>query len=167
MRNSSKSAEPLADLAIDYVELYVENLDSSASQWVDRYAFGIVGSGGSAEHRSLALRHGEITLVLTEATSDRHPASAYVLTHGDGVADIALRTADVPAAFEAAVANGARVHRRPARHTGDGPSVTAAVRGFGDVVHTLVQRAPDAGPGLPAGFVPTNGREPDAGVGAG
>ncbi|MBP8535651.1 4-hydroxyphenylpyruvate dioxygenase [Streptomyces sp. MK37H] len=166
MRNSSKAAEPLADLAIDYVELYVENLDSSAFQWVDRYAFGIVGSGGSADHRSLALRHGEITLVLTQATSDRHPASAYVLSHGDGVADIALRTADVRAAFEAAVANGAGVHRQPARHTGDGPSVTAAVHGFGDVVHTLVQRAPDAGPGLPAGFVPTDGQERPDGPGA-
>ncbi|WP_262704225.1 MULTISPECIES: VOC family protein [Streptomyces] len=165
MRNSSKAAEPLADLAIDYVELYVENLDSSAFQWVDRYAFAIVGSGGSADHRSLALRHGEITLVLTQATSDRHPASAYVLSHGDGVADIALRTADVRAAFEAAVANGAGVHRRPARHTGDGPSVTAAVHGFGDVVHTLVQRAPDAGPGLPAGFVPADGQERPDGPG--
>ncbi|WP_413104244.1 4-hydroxyphenylpyruvate dioxygenase [Streptomyces sp. Inha503] len=165
MRNSSKAAEPLADLAIDYVELYVENLDSSAFQWVDRYAFAIVGSGGSADHRSLALRHGEITLVLTQATSDRHPASAYVLSHGDGVADIALRTADVRAAFEAAVANGAGVHRRPVRHTGDGPSVTAAVHGFGDVVHTLVQRAPDAGPGLPAGFVPADGQERPDGPG--
>ncbi|CDR04908.1 4-hydroxyphenylpyruvate dioxygenase [Streptomyces iranensis] len=166
MRNSSKAAEPLADLAIDYVELYVENLDSSAFQWVDRYAFAIVGSGGSADHRSLALRHGEITLVLTQATSDRHPASAYVLSHGDGVADIALRTADVRAAFEAAVANGAGVHRQPARHTGDGTSVTAAVHGFGDVVHTLLQRAPDAGPGLPAGFVPTDGQERPDGPGA-
>ncbi|MFJ1990833.1 4-hydroxyphenylpyruvate dioxygenase [Streptomyces asiaticus] len=166
MRNSPKVAEPLADLTIDYVELYVENLDSSAFQWVDRYAFAIVGSGGSADHRSLALRHGRITLVLTQATSDRHPASAYVLSHGDGVADIALRTADVRAAFEAAVANGAGVHRRPARHTGDGPSVTAAVHGFGDVVHTLVERAPDTGPGLPAGFVPMDGEERPDGPGA-
>ncbi|GAA0915918.1 VOC family protein [Streptomyces rhizosphaericus] len=167
MRNSPKAAEPLADLAIDYVELYVENLDTSAFQWVDRYAFTIVGSGGSADHRSLALRHGRITLVLTQATSDRHPASAYVLSHGDGVADIALRTADVRAAFEAAVANGAGVHRQPARHTGDGPSVTAAVHGFGDVVHTLVERAPDTGPGLPAGFVPMDGEEQPDGPGAG
>ncbi|MFJ2833629.1 4-hydroxyphenylpyruvate dioxygenase [Streptomyces sp. NPDC087263] len=154
MRNSSKAAEPLADLAIDYIEMYVENLESAAFQWVDRYAFTVVGTGGSADHRSLALGHGEITLVLTEATSDHHPASAYVVAHGDGVADIALRTADVAAALDAAVANGARVDRQPTQHSGDGPAVTATVQGFGDVVHTLVQRAPDAGPRLPAGFVP-------------
>jgi 4-hydroxymandelate synthase len=61
----------------------------------------------------------------------------------------------VTAAFDAAVANGARVHRPPTPHTGDGPTVTAVLRGFGDVVHTLVQRAPGEGPGLPADFSPT------------
>jgi 4-hydroxymandelate synthase len=46
------------------------------------------------------------------------------------------------------------VLRRPTRHAGAGPAVTAAVGGFGDLTHTLVQRAPDAAPGLPVGFVP-------------
>lgn len=154
MKDLSKVAKPLRDLSIDYVEMYVGNLDSAAFDWVDRYAFTVVGTGGSEGHRSIALRHGLITLVLTEATSDQHPASAYVSVHGDGVADIALRTADVEGAFSAAVTNGAAVHRQPTRHAGDGPSVTAAIQGFGDVVHTLVQREPGEGLGLPAGFVP-------------
>jgi 4-hydroxymandelate synthase len=153
MRDLTKVTEPLGDLSIDYIEMYVADLETAAFDWVDRYAFTVVGTGGSAEHRSIALRHGLITLVLTEATSDQHPASAYVLSHGDGVADIALRTADVDAAFRTAVANGARVARPPARHAGVGPGVTAAIHGFGDVVHTLVQRDPTEGPGLPAGFV--------------
>nr|ADK54806.1 hydroxymandelate synthase [uncultured soil bacterium] len=153
MRDLSKAADPLGDLSIDYIEMYVGHLESAAFDWVDRYAFTVVGTGGSTEHRSIALRHGLITLVLTEATSDQHPASAYVSSHGDGVADIALRTADVEAAFSAAVTGGARVHRRPTRHAGVGPSVTAAIQGFGDVVHTLVQREPGEGLGLPPGFV--------------
>ncbi|MEV0320293.1 4-hydroxyphenylpyruvate dioxygenase [Streptomyces sp. NPDC050658] len=152
------------DLAIDHVELYVEDLEAAVFSWVDRYAFTVVGTGGSAEHRSTALRQGGMTLVLTEATSGRHPAAAYVSTHGDGVADIALRTADVSAAFAAAVAAGARPVRRPTRHTGEGPAVTAAVAGFGDVVHTLVERAPGEGPGLPPGFEPATG-SPEAGAG--
>ncbi|MFI1863895.1 4-hydroxyphenylpyruvate dioxygenase [Streptomyces jumonjinensis] len=150
----SKVTDPLADLSIDYVEIYVADLESAAFDWVDRYAFTVIGTGGSAEHRSIALRHGQTTLVLTEATSDHHPASAYVSSHGDGVADIALRTADVEAAFSAAVGGGALVHRLPTRHAGGGPEVTAALKGFGDLVHTLVQRAPGEEPGLPAGFVP-------------
>lgn len=151
---ATAAAGPVSDLAIDYVEMYVEDLDAAAFAWVDRYAFTVVGTGGSSEHRSIALRHGTITLVLTMATSDRHPASVYVLAHGEGVADIALRTADVEGAYAHAVANGAQPLREPARHGPDG-GVTATVSGFGDVVHTLVQRTPEEGPGLPVGFVPT------------
>ncbi|MFD4524154.1 4-hydroxyphenylpyruvate dioxygenase [Streptomyces sp. NPDC058470] len=161
MNDFPKVAKPLRDLSIDYIEIYVGNLESAAFDWVDRYAFTVVGTSGSAEHRSIALRHGMITLVLTQATSDRHPASTYVSLHGDGVADIALRTADVEAAFSAAVTNGAGVHRRPTRHAGDGPSVTAAIQGFGDVVHTLVQRESGDGFALPTGFVPALRAESD------
>ncbi len=160
MKDLTQSAS-LSDLAIDYVEMYVSDLDAKAFSWIDRYAFKMVGTGGSAEHRSIALRQGMITLVLTEATSDRHPASEFVLAHGDGVADIALRTSDVRAAFAAAVAAGARPFRRPARHIGAGPAVTAAISGFGDVVHTLVQRHPAEGRGLPAGFAPVLGQRAD------
>ncbi|GIE91442.1 4-hydroxyphenylpyruvate dioxygenase [Actinoplanes regularis] len=151
MPNSQKSG-PWEEIAIDYLEIYVENLDQAAFTWVDRYGFTVAGFGGSADHRSLALRQGDITLILTEATSDHHPASAYVLEHGEGVADIALRTTDVEATFRAAVTGGAEIVRRPARHGGSGPAVTAAIGGFGDVVHTLVERAPGTGPGLPVGF---------------
>ncbi len=148
---------PVGDLEIDYVEMYVADLEAAAFAWADKYAFTVVGTGGSAEHRSVALRQGRMTLVLTAPTSHQHPASTYLATHGDGVADIALRTADVSAAFSAAVAGGARPVRPPTRHGGEGPAVTATISGFGDVVHTLVERAPGEVPGLPAGFVPALG----------
>jgi 4-hydroxymandelate synthase len=158
MSDTTKTSTP--DLAIDYIEMYVDNLEAATFAWVDKYAFAVVGTAGSADHRSIALRHGEITLVLTKGTSDRHPASTYVLSHGDGVADIALRTPDVSATYLAAVAGGARPLRRPARHAGDGPPVTAAISGFGDITHTLVQRGAAEEPGLPVGFVPVlDGRE--------
>jgi 4-hydroxymandelate synthase len=148
----SQEIGPWENIAIDYLEIYVESLDQAAFTWVDQYGFTVAGFGGSADHRSLALRQGDITLILTEATSDHHPASAYVLEHGEGVADIALRTDDVEATFRAAVAGGAEIVRRPARHGGPGPAATATISGFGDVVHTLVEREPGEGPGLPVGF---------------
>ncbi|MEV0253829.1 4-hydroxyphenylpyruvate dioxygenase [Streptomyces sp. NPDC050732] len=151
---SAESADPLADLSIDYVEMYVEDLDAAVAHWTDRYAFTVIGTSTSAEHRGITVRHGKITLVLTQATSELHPASAYVMAHGDGVADIALRTADPEAAFQAALARGALAHRHPAPPTEAGPGTTAALRGFGDLVHTLVRRAPGEGPGLPVGHVP-------------
>jgi len=148
----SQQSGPWGNISIDYLEIYVEKLDQTAFTWVDQYGFTVAGSGGSADHRSIALRQGDITLVLTEATSDHHPASAYVLEHGDGVADIALRVDNVEATFRAAVAGGAEIVRRPARHGGPGPSVTATIGGFGDVVHTLVERAPGDSTSLPVGF---------------
>ncbi|MBF9134512.1 4-hydroxyphenylpyruvate dioxygenase [Plantactinospora sp. S1510] len=168
MIDSTEATEPPEDVSIDYLEIYVENLERAAFNWVDRYAFTVVGTRHSPEHRSIALRHGSITLVLTQATSDLHPASAYVLSHGDGVADIALRSADVEATFRTAAANGAEIRRRPTRHAGRGPAVTAVIGGFQDVVHTLVQRAPGEGPGLPVGFVETlrqdGGQSDDVGL---
>ncbi|MFK4071915.1 4-hydroxyphenylpyruvate dioxygenase [Streptomyces sp. NPDC029674] len=164
---AAESADPLADLSIDYVEMYVEDLDAAAAHWTDRYAFAVVGTTASPEHRGIAVRHGEITLVLTQATSELHPASAYVMAHGDGVADIALRTADPEAAFHEALARGALAHRHPRPRTEHSPCVTAALRGFGDLVHTLVRREPGEGPGLPVGYVPVEspGGEQRDGVG--
>jgi 4-hydroxymandelate synthase len=133
----------MQDFEIDYVEMYVGNLEEAAFGWVDRYAFAVAGTSRSADHRSVTLRKGPTTLVLTEPTSERHPATAYLQNHGDGVADIALRTSDVAAAFAAAVRAGAEPVREPRRHPEAEPHepvVTAAIGGFGDVVHTLVQR---------------------------
>ncbi|MER5494299.1 4-hydroxyphenylpyruvate dioxygenase [Streptomyces sp. NPDC002490] len=154
MPDAVEKADPLGELSLDYVEMYVEHLDASVQDWIDKYAFAIVGTSESSEHRSAALRHGRITLVLTEGVSERHPASAYVLAHGEGVADLALRTPDVRAALATAVAGGARVLRGPVVHPADRTRLTTVVGGFGDVVHTLVQRDPREGPGLPVGFVP-------------
>ncbi|UBU14913.1 4-hydroxyphenylpyruvate dioxygenase [Nonomuraea gerenzanensis] len=144
--------ESLPPLAVDYVEMYVADLKVATLPWTDEYRFAVVGTANASDHRSVALRQGRITLVLTQATSDGHPASAYVRTHGDGVADIALRTPDVDVVFTHAVAAGARPVRSPSRHPGPGPACSAAIGGFGDVVHTLVQRDPGDDPGLPVGF---------------
>jgi 4-hydroxymandelate synthase len=143
------SDSTVQNFEIDYVEMYVENLEAATFTWVDKYAFAVAGTDRSADHRSVTLRQGPIKLVLTEPTSDRHPAASYLQTHGDGVADIALRTSDVTAAFEAAVRGGAAAVREPVRLADagpDGPIVTATIGGFGDVVHTLVQSGEAAAP---------------------
>lgn len=146
------SESTVQNFEIDYVEMYVENLEAATFTWVDKYAFAVAGTDRAADHRSVTLRQGPVKLVLTEPTSDRHPAAAYLQTHGDGVADIALRTPDVTAAFEAAVRGGAAAVREPVRLDGtgpDGPIVTATIGGFGDVVHTLFQ-SDESAPAEPA-----------------
>ncbi|WP_369182345.1 4-hydroxyphenylpyruvate dioxygenase [Streptomyces sp. Y1] len=152
------AALPVDDLRLDHVELYVEDLERAAAEWTGRYRFAVVGTaGGPADGcRSLALRQGRILLVLTEGTDEEHPAAVYVRRHGSGVARIALRTGDASAALAHAVDRGAR----PLAGEVGGTAV-AELAGFGDVVHTLVERDA-ADDGLPPGFRPV-----DTGTGAG
>lgn len=131
--NTSETSRAARE-SIEYIEIYVENLDAAIRSWTTGYGFSVVGTHGSAElgFRSAALRHGSITLVLTEGLAPEHPASAYVLVHGDGIADIALGLPEIPTATDGA----------------------ACIPAFGDVVHTLIRRDPDETAGLPPGFVP-------------
>jgi 4-hydroxymandelate synthase len=141
------------DFELDYVEMYVQDLAAQTAEWRDRYGFDVVAVGGSPQQgfRSVVLGQGDMILVLTEATADHHPAASYVLAHGDGVADIALRTADVRGAFAQAARRGCRPVAQPREYAAGDVVVSATVSGFGDVVHTLVQRR-TSGAGLPQGF---------------
>lgn len=144
-------------LGIDHVEFYVGDLEKSAAALCGSFGFhtacavpdetGDPGGASTAGSRSLLLRQGSIKLLLTAASSPRHPAADYVQRHGDGVASIAFRTDNVRREFAVAVAGGARAIEAPAiagregRLAGDRFVGQAVVSGFGDVTHRLVERA--------------------------
>jgi 4-hydroxymandelate synthase len=142
---------------IDHVEWYVGNLEKSAESLCHDFGFAVSTSrdpdpdDGS---RTVVLRHGPVTLLLTAALDPRHPAAEFVQRHGDAVASIAFSTDDVQKAFDVAVAAGARPVAGPAFAERDGSQVgTAIVSGFGDVTHRLVEHqapapADDLGDGL-------------------
>ncbi|MEV5156685.1 4-hydroxyphenylpyruvate dioxygenase [Streptomyces werraensis] len=156
MANSSVS--PFDELSLDHVGFYVQDTAAAAAHFTDGYGFEIYGSSGPENStgpiRSVALGKNRIRLVLTTAQGADHPVAAYVAQHGDGVADIALTTSDAAAAFAEAVRRGAAPVAEPAERDG---FVTASVRGFGDVIHTFVQRpAGEDARALP-GFSPESG----------
>ena len=137
--------------AVDHLELYVEDADRVASQLSDAWGFRIQGHGGPetglAGCRSLLLRQRGITLLVTSALGDQHPAAEYVRRHGDGVAVIAMTVSDAHRAFAAAVDRGAVPVAPPAMLEQGGARVTfAAVDGFGDVTHRFVTRDAAGGP---------------------
>ena len=132
---------PFRDMTVDHVEFYVSDISAKAAWWVDRYGFAVSAtSDATAPARSVVLTHSAVELVLTEATDAEHVAAAYVRKHGDGVANIGLGVVDAEAAFHEAVRRGARPVAAPTRT--DGVTV-AAIAGFGDVVHTFIQRDAD------------------------
>lgn len=131
------------DVAIDHVEFYVSDAVASAADLVTRYGFEPYASmdGAEADHVSVAVRQGNILFVLTQALDLDHPAALYVQKHGDGVANVALTTTDATEAFHTAVVRGARPVAEPATWPGQPGLVTAAIGGFGDLTHTLIERA--------------------------
>lgn len=145
----------LDGLLVDYVEFFVEDL-SKASAWftdgfgLSRYAQD-VPPRGTRSPRSEAIGAGDIRLVLTESGNAGDRAGSYVQRHGAGVADIALTTSDARTAFATAVRRGATAVAGPVGREG---FVTATVIGFGDVMHTFVQRPPGAGQRALPGYIP-------------
>lgn len=130
---------------IHHVEFAVGNAKQAA--YFYRHAFGfdqIAYSGpetGCRERASYVLRQADIFLVLTTPLRHDDPLSVWLLLHGDGVCDIAFEVDDAAEAFGLATAAGAAALRAPATK-GDalGEVTTAAIRTYGEVSHTFVQR---------------------------
>ncbi|ALO13230.1 4-hydroxyphenylpyruvate dioxygenase [Streptomyces venezuelae] len=159
-----------SSLLVSHVELYVTDARAAAEAFTGGYGFQVFATaertGAEGASRSLALRQGGIVLMVTQALDATHPAAAYTAVHGDGIADIALTTADARAVFAEVAARGATLRDEPVEHPGGWVTARVAA-GFDDVHHTLVQR-PAAGSevhGTPLplpGFVPVAELAPQA-----
>jgi 4-hydroxyphenylpyruvate dioxygenase len=130
---------------IDHVRFFVGNARQSAFFYRNAFGFDVVAYAGletKVRHEAgYVLRQGEITFVLTSPLSREHPESQRLLTHGDGVMDIALDVPDVRGAYEAAVARGARAVSPPeAREDEFGVFETASIHTYGDTTHTFINR---------------------------
>src|SRR5580700_7864099 len=103
---------------IDHLRFFVGNARQSAYFYRNAFGFDVVAYAGletKVRHEAgYVLRQGDITFVLTSPLSQEHPESRRLITHGDGVMDIALDVPNVTAAFEAAVDRGATPVSPPA-----------------------------------------------------
>jgi 4-hydroxymandelate synthase len=96
-------------------------------------------------------------MVLTSGLIPEHPATEYVLRHGDGVAVIAMEVDDAAQTFAQLVARGATALSEPKTYVdADNTVVVAEVSGFGDVIHRLVERRGASTTFLPSAIVTTN-----------
>lgn len=130
------------DLRLDHIRLLVDDADATRDWLSGSYGLAVrdarTAPVDGSWARSVELGANRVRILVSEPVDDDCPAAAFVRRHGDAVADIAFGVPDVAAAFEAAVRCGARPVVTPVWHDDD--TVTAAVSGFGDVVHTLIER---------------------------
>ncbi|HEU5269317.1 MAG TPA: 4-hydroxyphenylpyruvate dioxygenase [Jatrophihabitans sp.] len=141
---------------IDHIELFVGDAQQSAFYYSAAFGFTVTGQGGPETglvgQRSLLMTQAGINLVLTSGLYPEHPATEYVLRHGDGVAVIAMETDDVAASFDELVSRGAQPLSHPQSYSDfDSTVIVAEVAGFGDVIHRLVERRGPGGLPIRAG----------------
>jgi 4-hydroxymandelate synthase len=159
-----RGARTFDGLLVDHIEFYVDDLMATTNWFVEGCGFEVCSASDDAsEVHSIGLVKDRIRLVLSRPTRSDHPGAAYLDKHGDGVAEIALRVNDTAAAYDQAVRRGARSVSTPQRC---GDLVTATIMGFGDVVHTFVQRPAGGDERVLPGLTPLRGRPagPDTGL---
>jgi len=138
-------SDPVPLRRIDHVRFFVGNARQSAYFYRNAFGFDVVAYAGletKVRHEAgYVLRQGEITFVLISPLSKEHPDSQRLVTHGDGVMDIAMEVPDVRATFESTIARGATPVSPPqALEDEFGVFETATIRAYGDTTHTFINR---------------------------
>jgi 4-hydroxyphenylpyruvate dioxygenase len=144
-------------LGWDCLELWVGNARTTAGFLMSAFGFDCTAYAGPEtgvrRKASYVLEQGEIRLVVSAALAADSPIAEHVRTHGDGVHDLAWLVDDALAAFEAAVARGARPVRAPWTETDDdGELMLAQIGTYGETVHTFVDRSKYRGSRLEPGY---------------
>jgi len=161
-------ADPLPIEGIDYVEVYVGNAKQASYFYQKGFGFAPVAYSGPEtgvkDKTSYLMQQGDMRLLLTSALVPDHPIARFVLTHGDGVADIALRVKDVEWTYKEAVKRGAKGIRDPTvLKDNSGYLKGCAISAYGDTVHTFIERDQYRGVFAP-GFTPIKGKADPVGL---
>ena len=134
----------------DYIEFFVGNAKQASLYYRAAFGFQLVAyrgpETGTRDRASYLLSQGKIRFVLTTAirpdlSSESAFVAEHVHRHGDGVRDLALWVDDARDAYAKAIARGATsVHEPVVMRDDDGEVVLAAIRTYGDTIHSLVER---------------------------
>lgn len=143
---------------VDYVEHYVNNAKQAAHFYITTFGFELKAySGletGIRDRASYYLEQGNIRFVISAPLSSDSPIARFVQKHGDGVKDIAMHVEDVDRAFNESVKRGAvRVLEPHDMKDEHGIIRKAAIKTYGDVIHSFIDRSEYNGLFMP-GFQP-------------
>jgi 4-hydroxyphenylpyruvate dioxygenase len=163
------AADPFPINGTDYVEFYCGNARQASHYYRAAFGFQLLAYSGPEtgvrDRARYLLTQGKVRFVLTSALGPDSPIAQHHLKHGDGVRDLALWVDDCRQAHSYATEHGATSVQEPTVLRDDhGQVVIAAIRTYGDTIHSLVERRDYKGLFLP-GFVPVTPRFQPAGVG--
>ncbi|MDZ7807747.1 MAG: 4-hydroxyphenylpyruvate dioxygenase [Gracilimonas sp.] len=143
---------------VDYVELYVNNAKQAAHFYITAFGFELKAySGletGVRDRASYYLEQGNIRFVLSAPLNSDSPIAKFIQKHGDGVKDIAMHVEDVDRAFNESVKRGAEAVKEPYDMKDEHGAIRiAAIKTYGDVIHSFIDRSNYEGLFMP-GFQP-------------
>jgi 4-hydroxyphenylpyruvate dioxygenase len=142
----------------DYLHLYVGNAYQSMHFLRTLFGFTPLAYAGletgARDHVSYVLGQGVIRIIVSSPVDPSSSIANEVRLHGDALKEIAFTVKDAAGAFHYALMGGASAVAEPVVKEDELGKVTiAAVRVFGDVIHSFVQRTDYNGPFLP-GYQP-------------
>lgn len=124
-------------MEIDCIHFYVEDAEKWRDWFVETLGFKVVASGRGDRTRIEAIACGKINFAICAPLSTASPIARYLQQHPPGVADVALRVADVEKAMARAIAGSAKV-LQPIKS--DRNSKWSTIAAVGSLRHTLIQR---------------------------
>ncbi len=141
----------------DYIEFYVGNAKQASLYYRAAFGFKLIAyrgpETGTRDRASYVLQQGKVRFVLTTAIRPDGDVARHVHEHGDGVKDLALWVNNAKTAYAKAIKRGAVSVREPEVIRDEhGEVVIAAIRTYGETIHSLVERKKYKGAFLP-GFV--------------
>ncbi len=138
----------------DHIEFYVGNAKQAAYYYQSAFGFDLVAyrgpETGERTKVSYVLQQGKIRFVLTSAFDPAHEICQHVALHGDGVKVLALWVDDAEYSYYTALERGAESAFPPVVQEDDhGWVKMAAIKTYGETLHTFVERHSYNGAFLP------------------
>ncbi|MEX0608444.1 MAG: 4-hydroxyphenylpyruvate dioxygenase [Balneolaceae bacterium] len=131
---------------VDYVEHYVSNAKQAAHFYITVFGFELKAySGletGVRDRASYYLEQGNIRFVISAPLNSNSPIAEFVKKHGDGIKDIAMHVEDVDRAFNESVKRGGVPVEEPHDLKDEHGTIRkAAIKTYGDVIHSFINRS--------------------------
>lgn len=129
----------------DFIEFYVGNAKQSAYYYQSAFGFNLVAYAGPEtgvrDRASYVLQQDKVRLVLTTSLDPNSEISEHVRKHGDGVKVLALWVDDAAKSYKETIQRGAVSAFEPRTIKDDsGEVVLAAIKTYGETIHTFVER---------------------------
>ncbi len=131
---------------IDYVEFWVGNARQASAYYRALWGFTPVAYSGLEtkvrDRASYLMVENDIRFVFTAPLTPNGELAEHVHRHGDGVKDIAFLVDDVASAWRETTSRGAVSVMEPTEFDGgeDGVLRKSAVRTYGEVIHSFIDR---------------------------